>query len=85
VSPGDRGRGIARRALMLLSRWALAEARFVRLDLQAAVANVASIRVAESCGFVREGTLREAWYRGPERTDMALFSLLRADAGPTPG
>jgi RimJ/RimL family protein N-acetyltransferase len=85
VSPGDRGRGIARRALMLLSRWALAEGRFVRLDLQAAVANAASIRVAESCGFVREGTLRDAWYRGPERTDMALFSLLRADAGPTPG
>lgn len=80
VCPDDRGRGIARRALMLLSRWALSEARFVRLDLQAAVGNRASIRVAESCGFVREGTLRHAWYRGPERTDMALFSLLRGDA-----
>lgn len=79
VCPDDRGRGIAARALMLLSRWALEEARFVRLDLQAAVANEASIRVAERCGFVREGTLREAWYRGPRRTDMALFSLLRTD------
>lgn len=80
VSPQERGRGVARRALMLLSRWALVEARFVRLDLQAAVGNAASIRVAESCGFVREGTMRAAWYRGPQRTDMALFSLLRADA-----
>ncbi len=84
VHPDERGRGVAARALTLLSRWALAEARFVRLDLQAAVANAASIRVAERCGFVREGTLREAWYRGPRRTDMALFSLLRGDAGRPP-
>ena len=84
MAPGDRGRGVAGRALTLLSRWALAEARFVRLDLQAAVGNRASIRVAERCGFVREGTLRAAWYRGPERTDMALFSMLRDDAGRAP-
>ena len=84
VSPADRGRGIAARALALLSRWALEEARFVRLDLQAAVANRASLRVAERCGFVRGGTLRAAWYRGPERTDMALYSLLRDDAGRFP-
>jgi RimJ/RimL family protein N-acetyltransferase len=84
VNPGDRGHGIAGRALALLSRWALEEARFVRLDLQAAVTNRASLRVAERCGFVREGTLRAAWYRGPERTDMAVYSLLRDDAGRFP-
>lgn len=79
VSHGERGRGVASRALALLSRWALREGLFARLDLQAAVANQASIRVAERCGFVREGTARGGWYRGPERTDMAIFSLLRHD------
>jgi hypothetical protein len=28
---------------------------------------------------VREGTLRKAWFRGPEREDMALYSLLAED------
>ena len=72
---------MAMRALMLLSRWAVREGPFARLDLQAAEANLASIRVAEKAGFVREGTLRGAWYRGPSRTDMAMFSLLRDDVG----
>lgn len=83
VAPRERGRGVAGRALALLSAWAVTEGRFARLDLQAALANTASIRVAERCGFVREATLRSAWYRGPERTDMALFSLLPGD--PRPG
>ena len=79
VSPGERGQGIAGRALALLSRWAVTEGGFARIDLQAALANAASIRVAERCGFVREATLRSAWYRGPGRSDMALFSLLPDD------
>jgi RimJ/RimL family protein N-acetyltransferase len=79
VAPEARGRGVAARALRLLSRWALTEGGFARLDLQAALSNGASIRAAESCGFVREGTLRAAWYRGPARSDMALFSLLPRD------
>lgn len=79
VAPGARGRGLAGRALALLSRWALTEGGLQRLDLQAALDNAASIRAAERCGYIREGTLRRAWYRGPERTDMALFSLLPDD------
>lgn len=79
VGPWARGRGVAARALSLMSRWALAEAGLQRLDLQAALANVASIRTAERCGFVREGTMRRAWFRGPARSDMALFSLLPGD------
>ncbi len=79
VGPEERGRGMAARALALMSRWALTVAGLERLDLQAALTNVPSIRAAERCGYVREGTLRAAWYRTPERIDMALFSLLPAD------
>ena len=81
VVPHERGRGVAGRALALLSRWAVTEGGYARLDLQAALANTASVRAAERCGFVREATLRDAWYRGG-RSDMALFSLLPADLGP---
>jgi RimJ/RimL family protein N-acetyltransferase len=79
VAPEARGRGLAGRSLALMSRWALTQGGLQRLDLQAALDNTASIRAAERCGYVREGTLRRAWYRSPERTDMALFSLLPDD------
>ncbi|MGD9571060.1 MAG: GNAT family N-acetyltransferase [Thermoleophilia bacterium] len=85
VGPWARGRGVAGRALALLSRWALTEGGLVRLDLQAALANEASLRTAERCGYVREGILRQAWFRGPERTDMAYFSLLSGDLSGAPG
>ena len=83
VVPAARGQGVASRALVLLSRWAVTAGGLLRVDLQAASANTASIRVAERCGFVREGVLRRSWYRGPERTDMVLFSLLPEDMDPS--
>jgi RimJ/RimL family protein N-acetyltransferase len=82
VAPRARGGGVASRGLALLSRWALRELGFARLDLQAALSNPGSIRVAERCGYVREGRLRRAWYRGEEREDMALFSLVGDDLPP---
>lgn len=84
VGPGARGRGMAGRALALMSRWALTRGGLVRLDLQAALSNVPSLRAAERCGFRREGILREAWFRGPERSDMALYSLLASDLSERP-
>jgi RimJ/RimL family protein N-acetyltransferase len=81
VAPEARGSGAAGRALTLISRWALGPLGLVRIDLLASVANGASVRTAERCGFVREGTLRRAWTRGPVREDLALYSLLAEDLG----
>jgi RimJ/RimL family protein N-acetyltransferase len=85
VAPWARGAGVATRALTLISRWALGPLGLVRLDLLASVSNLASMRVAERCGYVREGTLRKAWFRGPEREDLALYSLLADDLATSPG
>jgi len=76
VAPEARGRGVAVRALVLVSRWALETLPLIRLQLFTDVDNPASMRVAERAGFVREGTLRN-WYdlRG-ERRDAVMFSLL---------
>ncbi|WP_027816444.1 GNAT family N-acetyltransferase [Paraburkholderia bannensis] len=41
--------------------------------------NVASARVLERLGFLREGLLRERWIVGDEVTDSALYGLLRSD------
>ena len=79
VAPEARGRGLASKALVLLSRWALATLPLIRLQLFTDVDNPASMRVAERAGFAQEGTLRN-WYdlRG-ERRDAVMFSLLPGD------
>jgi RimJ/RimL family protein N-acetyltransferase len=57
VAPWARGRGVATRSLRLLARWALDELQVQRLELTCAPDNEASARVAQRCGFVREGVL----------------------------
>jgi RimJ/RimL family protein N-acetyltransferase len=84
VAPDARGRGVATRALALLARWCVTDGGLQRLDLQAATANIASLRVAERCGFVREGVMRRSWFRGGGRTDMVLFSLIPEDLASSP-
>ena len=79
IAPEYRGRGLATRALLLLSRWAVTDGKVERLELTTHPENVASQRVAEKAGFVREGVLR-AYLRVSEgRRDSVLFSLLPSD------
>ena len=79
VSPEARGRGVAARALRLLGDWALSELELERLELRITAENTASIRVAERCGFVREGVLRSVHFKQGVRTDVAVYSRLRSD------
>jgi RimJ/RimL family protein N-acetyltransferase len=74
-----RGRGLATRALALVSRWALGEKRLARFQLRADVENVASQRVAEKAGFVREGVLRSSLELKGERRDVIMYSLVPED------
>ena len=55
VAPSARGRGVARRALELLTGWCLGPLGLERVELRIDVSNEASARLAERCGFVREG------------------------------
>jgi RimJ/RimL family protein N-acetyltransferase len=71
-----RGRGIATRTLRLLAHWAFEQLAVARLELTCAPDNVASQRVAERCGFVREGVLRSHIPFKGGRRDTVVFSLL---------
>ncbi len=79
IERSARGRGFATRALRLLSRWAVAELGVARLELMAAVENVASQRVAERAGFTREGVLRSYFSHRCGLRDVVMFSLLPGD------
>jgi RimJ/RimL family protein N-acetyltransferase len=76
-----RGRGATTRAVVLVARWVLAGGDVERLQLRADVQNVASQRVAEKAGFVREGVLRSAHFspRQGRRLDWVMYSLLPSD------
>ncbi len=79
TSPAARGRGIASEALRQLSDWAFDELGMLRLVLYISVENMASKRVAERAGYVREGVLRSVHVKPGVREDTELWSRLSAD------
>lgn len=79
VTPQARGRGVAVGALSLITRWGLEEVGLARIELRAEIANPASLKVAERCGYIREGTLRQVHLKGGRRGDMALYSRVASD------
>jgi RimJ/RimL family protein N-acetyltransferase len=76
VAHGARGRGVATRTLRLMAGWGFTHLGLARLELTCGPDNVASQRVAEKCGFVREGVLRSHMRFKGGRRDTVVFSLL---------
>ena len=74
--PEARGRGVASRTVRLLASWAFTDLCLSRIELTCGPDNRASQRVAERCGFHREGVLRShSPFKGGRR-DTVVFSLL---------
>ncbi len=80
LAPEARGRGLAARAVRLVTRWAFTvEPELVRMELLTLVGNEASGRVALRAGFAREGVLRRYLpFRGA-LVDAVMFARLRDD------
>lgn len=81
VAPWGRGSGLAGRAARLLAEWALRDRAMERVELLAAVGNLASQRSADRAGFTREGILRSAGHVHAGRVDLVVYSLIRSDLG----
>ena len=79
VAPAARGRGVAVRAVGLLTAWCLADLGLERVELRIDVVNGPSTRVAEKLGFVREGVLRSMHFKDGRRADLAVYSRLPGD------
>ena len=80
VAPDARGRGVATALLRELTRWALDELRAQRIVLLIDAENAGSLRVAERCGYVREGVMRSAWVKQDRRADQEIWSRLPSDS-----
>ncbi len=74
-------RGIATTATRLVSDWGFQNTDLIRLEIVIAVDNLASLRVAERAGAVREGTLRSRLMLHGTPHDAAIFSFVRVDRG----
>jgi ribosomal-protein-alanine N-acetyltransferase len=74
------GRGLMTEALIEVVRWALAQPSIFRIGAVCDVENVASARVMEKAGLVREGLLRR-WLVSPnisaEPRDCFIYSRVR--------
>jgi RimJ/RimL family protein N-acetyltransferase len=85
VLPGARGRGVARQMVEAVTRWAFEAHGLMRVQLEHAVPNLASCRVAVAAGFVLEGTARSAYaVPGEGREDCHLHGRLPTDRSPAP-
>jgi ribosomal-protein-alanine N-acetyltransferase len=77
--PADRGRGYGTQAVRLFSDHLFEQIpAFQRQQLLIEVWNTASWRLAERCGFVREGLLRSAGF-GEDPADCFVYSRTRRD------
>ncbi|MFS2137559.1 GNAT family N-acetyltransferase [Duganella sp. Dugasp56] len=77
--PKLSGRGYVTEACRLLVDYLFNVHQYHRLELLSAPENVASIRVAQKCGFSPEGTLRQSFFINGRYRDVQVFSLLRPE------
>lgn len=75
IAAEARGQGAATRAVRILSRWAFAVFAIVELCLETRVDNLASRRVAEKAGFVRDERRDRVREVKGERWQMVAYSL----------
>jgi RimJ/RimL family protein N-acetyltransferase len=83
LSADARGHGVATRALTVLAHWAFNNG-IERLFLLIHPENESSHRVAQRCGFSREGVLRSFEPFKGQRPDLVSWSLLPGDRIPSP-
>jgi RimJ/RimL family protein N-acetyltransferase len=78
LAPEARGHGYITCAVRMLAQWGFDHLGLARIELTTDPENVASQRVAERCGFRREGQLRSHMLirHSGQRRDSIIYGLL---------
>jgi ribosomal-protein-serine acetyltransferase len=76
VRTSRSGRGVCPAATRLLAQWGFEQMKLERIEIQMAVENRKSRRVAEKVGARLEGTLRRRLVLNGQPHDSTLFSLI---------
>ena len=79
ILPQARGQGIGTSAQHALVSYLFTHTRVERIQATTDPENLAELRCLAKIGFVQEGVVRRAQWRGGRWHDQVLFSLLRAE------
>ena len=79
VRTSQTGRGVATAATILATKFGFDDLRLNRIEILAAVENIASQRVAEKAGARKEGILRSRLLLHNRLHDAALYSFIASD------
>jgi glyoxylase I family protein len=73
------GQGLTAEALTAAVDHGFERLKLHRIWLEIDPRNGASVRVAEKCGFAREGTARKSFFLNGQYLDSVFYAILRAD------
>jgi len=77
--PNERGKGYCTEALEIMVDYLFLSKEAMRIQAQTDTRNVASQKVLEKVGFVKEGTVRKCFFFSGEWRDAYLYSILREE------
>lgn len=72
-----RGRGLGKEALKLLLNYAFQEINLHKISLTVLGSNINAIKLYSSCGFTKEGLLKEQFWVNGKYENVFLMGLLR--------
>lgn len=75
----ERRKGYCTEAVRILIDYLFLSKQIIRVHADAEIANVASRKVLENAGFIKEGLLRKFYFRDGEWRDSFLYSILREE------
>jgi len=78
-NPKDRGKGYMTEALKMMSSYLFDYKKIERLGLLIMENNIPSQRVAEKCGYIKEGIVRKGAFHKGKYWDYFAYSLLREE------
>lgn len=79
LRPFARGLGHGTRAQRMLAKYLFATTDVHRVQASTDITNLAEQRALENAGFLREGVLRDAQWRGGAWHDLVAYARLRDD------
>jgi RimJ/RimL family protein N-acetyltransferase len=77
LTPEARGRGLASRAVRLVTSWAFETLDLERVELTTTPDNAGSRALAARLGFTEEGTMRSRNLERGRRVDVMMFAVLK--------
>ena len=77
--PSERGKGYGTEATQLMVDYLFLSKDTMRIQAQTDPRNVASHKLLEKVGFMKEGTLRKSFFMRGEWRDSYIYSILREE------